>query len=211
MDSPILILLAGGKSKRMGSPKGLLDYHGSPWILEQIGRYKHLKKPMIYIGLGYDYKLYLDAIPWFNKALENSYSFDGVEVKVIINHQPQLGPFSTLQTILNIIDTKSTIIVQPIDVPLLNKEDLAILIKEDNIIVIPTCNAKNGHPVKLKPEFWDTLLTKNASNNKSRLDTQIKLCDTSSVSYVKVKDISIYQNINTINKWFNFIENKSIF
>ena len=123
--------------------------------------------------------------------------------------EPQLGPFSTLQTILSIIDTKITIIVQPIDVPLLNKEDLATIIKEDNIIVIPTCNAKNGHPVKLKPEFWNTLLSKDVSNVKSRLDIQIKLSNTSRISYVNVEDTSIYQNINTKIKWDNYAKNTS--
>jgi len=207
MDSPILILLAGGKSKRMGSPKGLLDIHESPWILEQIGRYQHLKNSIVYIGLGYDYKLYLEAIPWFNIALKNSYNFDGVEVNVIINSQPQLGPFSTLQAVLNMVDKKTTIIVQPIDVPILNKEDLATIIKEDNTIVIPVYNAKNGHPVKLKPEFWNTLLTIDATNDKSRLDTQIKIFNASSISYVNVNDSSICQNINTKEKWYNYVNN----
>ena len=35
-----LILLAGGKSSRMGTPKGLVDYQGQPWLLEQLGRFR---------------------------------------------------------------------------------------------------------------------------------------------------------------------------
>jgi molybdopterin-guanine dinucleotide biosynthesis protein A len=64
-DSHVLILLAGGKSTRMGSPKGLLDYKGKQWILEQISRYKYVLNPKVYIGLGHDYENYFSAISWF--------------------------------------------------------------------------------------------------------------------------------------------------
>ena len=47
MVSPVLILLAGGKSARMGFPKGLLDYHGTFWILEQISRYKYVDRKSV--------------------------------------------------------------------------------------------------------------------------------------------------------------------
>ncbi len=207
MNSPVLILLAGGRSTRMGSPKGLLDYHGTPWILEQITRYKFIKNPTIYIGLGYDYKQYLNAIPWFKDAIGNSYTYDGVEVSVIINDQPQLGSFSTLQTVLREIDEHSAIIVQPIDVPLLNEQGLTSIINENNAIVIPTCDHKNGHPVKLKPEFWKALLSIEVSSKYARLDTQIKQFDKLSVTYVKVFDDSVYQNINTKKKWNIHIKN----
>ena len=62
--SRVLIILAGGRSSRMGSPKGLLDYHGTPWILEQISRFNCVQNAKVYIGLGYDYEKYVDVIPW---------------------------------------------------------------------------------------------------------------------------------------------------
>ncbi len=205
MDSPILILLAGGKSTRMGYPKGLLDYHGTLWILEQVSRYKHVENLKVYIGLGYDYEQYLETIPWFKDAIENSYNYNGVEVKVVINDQPELGSFSTLQTVMRNINVDSTIIVQPIDVPLLNKQSLAAIINENNTIVIPKCNGKNGHPVKLKSEFWKPLLTLDSFSSDARLDTQIKLFNTSSITYLKVHDKSVYQNFNTKDNWNDYL------
>ncbi|MCF6348907.1 MAG: NTP transferase domain-containing protein [Flavobacteriaceae bacterium] len=201
MDSPILILLAGGKSSRMGSPKGLLDFHGTLWILAQIASYKHIENPKVYIGLGYDYEQYLETIPWFKDAIENSYNYNGVEVKVVINDQPQLGSFSTLQAVMRNINVGYIIIVQPIDVPLPNEQSLTAIINENNTIVIPKYNGKNGHPVKLKPEFWKPLLTLDSFSSEARLDKQIKLFNTSSVTYLKVNDKSVYQNINTKEKW----------
>lgn len=207
VESPVLILLAGGKSGRMGSPKGLLDYHGTLWILEQISRYKYVRNPNVFIGLGYDSEYYFRAIPWFTEALDDFYLYDGVEVRIVINHQPEYGAFSTLQIVLDKVDTNATILVQPIDVPLVNIQNLDSIIKEINTIVIPECDSKNGHPVKLKPEFWNTLLSIDISSKEARLDIQIKGRDISIITYVRVTDNSVYQNINTINNWNNYLNN----
>jgi len=173
-ESPILILLAGGKSTRMGSPKGLLNFHGTLWILEQISRFKHVKNPKVYIGLGYDNERYFEAILWFTEALDDFYDYDGVEVKVVLNKYPKLGSFSTLQAVLDKVDINTAVLIQPIDVPLADEQNLAIIINENNNIVIPNCDSKNGHPVKLKPEFWNTLLSIDRSSKEARLDLQIK-------------------------------------
>ena len=200
-NSPVLILLAGGRSSRMGSPKGLLDYHGVPWILEQVSRFRVIKNPKVYIGLGYDYEKYVEAIPWFNSAIDRSFNYNGTEVKVVINYEPELGPFSTLQKVLNSIDPKETVIVQPVDVPLLNKQNLSAIINENNSVVIPVCDDHKGHPVKLKSEFWNTLLAINLTSDNARLDTQIKEYNTSSITYLKASDNAVYQNINTQKDW----------
>lgn len=204
--SPVLILLAGGKSSRMGTPKGLLDYAGKPWILEQISRFKYVRNPKVYIGLGYDHEQYFSSIPWFKKALDEIYNFNGIEVKVVINYNPENGPFSTLQTVLKIIESSTDILVQPIDVPLFNGENLISLINETNSIVIPICEGHKGHPVKLRPDFWSTLLHIELSSDKARLDHQIRTYNSSSITYLNVTDNSINQNINTLKNWNKYID-----
>lgn len=194
----------------MGSPKGLLDYKGKLWILEQISRYKHELHAKVYIGLGYDYESYLSTIPWFTEALDDFYLYNEVEVRIVINNNPKFGAFSTLQTVLDSIDINTNILVQPIDVPLANKQSLFTIINENNTIVIPKYAAKNGHPVKLKPEFWNNLLSIDKSSKKARLDFQIKAIDISSVTYIKVTDSSVYQNINTMKEWNNYLKNNLI-
>ena len=37
-NKPVFVLLAGGKSERMGVAKGLLKYEQTFWILEQLNR-----------------------------------------------------------------------------------------------------------------------------------------------------------------------------
>ena len=204
-ESPILILLTGGKSTRMGSSKGLLNYHGILWVLEQISRYKLIRKPKVYIGLGFDNKLYFEAIPWLTEALDDFYLYDGVEVKVVINKQPEFGAFSTLQTVLKKVEINASVLIQPIDVPLAYDQSLAIIINENNSVVIPNCNSKNGHPVKLKSEFWNTLLSIDKSSKEARLDLQIKSTKSSSITYIQVTDNSVYQNINTKVDWNNYL------
>jgi len=91
--APVLIILAGGKSSRMGSPKGLLNYQGNPWILEQISRFAKVNNPEVYIGLGYDHELYFELIPWFKKAVNKTYRYKDVQVRIIIN-SPGVPPIA---------------------------------------------------------------------------------------------------------------------
>ena len=204
--SPVLILLAGGRSSRMGSPKGLLDYAGKPWIIEQISRFKCVQNAKVYIGLGYDHEKYVDAIPWFKKAMDEIHYYNGIGVRVLINDKPENGAFSTLQKVLGSIDPQETIIVQPIDVPLLNEESLRSLINETNVVVIPTCDGQNGHPVMLMPDFWLPLKHIDISSEKARLDCQISDINISSITYLKVPDNSVYQNINKQEDWINYLD-----
>jgi molybdopterin-guanine dinucleotide biosynthesis protein A len=205
MDSPILILLAGGKSSRMGTPKGLLDYYGNPWILEQILRYKNIENPRIYIGLGFDYEQYIEKIPWFKGAIKHAYFYSGVKVRVFINEYPDLGPFSTLQIVLKKIESKDSVLVLPIDVPLLDFKNLKVLIVENNKAVIPVYNGNNGHPVKLDYGFWKILLSINLKSKMARLNLQIKQMNALNKTYIAVSSCSICQNINTLEQWKSYL------
>jgi CTP:molybdopterin cytidylyltransferase MocA len=202
--SPILIILAGGKSSRMGSPKGLLDYHGKPWVLEQISRYE-VNNPEIIIVLGYDSDKYFQEIPWFLKAVDKFYLYHGFNVKIVINNEPQKGTFSSLQIALNGIDSSDKTLILPIDVPLFNRENLVNMLKVNNKIVIPSFQQKNGHPVMLQPEFWNTLLYIDTNSENTRLDVLIKQSDKQDITYFSVSDKAIYQNFNTINDWNEFL------
>ncbi len=209
MKTPILILLAGGKSTRMGIPKGLLDYYGTPWILEQISRYKYINAPKVYIGLGYDYQKYLDKISWFKKALDSFYKYQGIDVKIVINPTPERGSFSTLQIVLKAVKRYNTsVLIQPIDVPLLNRQNLIAITRETGKTIISRCCGKNGHPVKLLPSVWKTFLSIDSRSKGARLDLQIKQLDISSITYLDMNDNSVYQNINSKKEWNAYL-NKS--
>lgn len=205
---PILIVLAGGKSSRMGTPKGLLPYKNTCWILEQIQRYT-IENAFVYIGLGFDSDLYFKAIPWLEKAVKKPQVFQGKCVQVVINKQANLGTFSTLQSVLKQVKQQQDILVLPIDVPLLNSVALHKIMGIRSKVVIPNCKGKNGHPVKLSYNLWKTFLTLHPFDAKSRLDIQIKQRATSEISIVKVEDCAILKNLNTPENWEMFVNQKS--
>lgn len=201
--SPVLIILAGGKSSRMGIPKGLLEFKNQYWLLQQINTFIG---DFVIIGLGYDAELYFKAIPWLKKAIENSVNYRGKQVQVIINPQPKFGLFSNLQNLLKQIDKNQSVFVLPIDAPLLNKKDQELIANDKEIITIPSYNGKKGHPVKLNYQFWNTLLNIPIDDYEARLDVQIKKRNASEISIIKVSDASCIKNLNTPKDWQDYLK-----
>ena len=149
----VFVLLAGGKSQRMGFDKGLLTINANYWILEQLNTISKTTISEIIIGLGYNYQNYFKAIPWLEKATIEPINYKHLKITVVINRTPELGSFSTLQTVLKTIDTTVDILVHPIDIPLLNNNELQQLININNWIVQPSFNLKTRHPIKLSSKI----------------------------------------------------------
>lgn len=199
------ILLAGGKSVRMGVDKGLLKYQQTFWILEQLHRISKTKVKNVYIGLGYNYKNYFKAIPWFENAAKNPYTFNNLTINIVINKHPELGTFSTLQSVLKGLKNKEDIIINPIDIPILNFTDFNNIIELKNTVVIPSFKNKKGHPVKLSYSFWNQLIKIDLQSEDARLDYQIKKLSKKSISYITVDDASVIKNLNTKAEWNSFL------
>jgi len=200
------ILLAGGKSERMGVAKGLLKYQQTFWILEQLNRISKTSIKEVYIGLGYYYDHYFSAIPWLKNAQKKTFEFQGLNVKTVINKNPDLGSFSTLQTVLKAIPKQTTILTNPIDTPLLNSEELAKIISEKNEVVFPNFEGKNGHPIKMSPQIWNKLLVINTKDKDARLDFQLKKISPIKITNITVFDRAIILNLNTKKEWISFLK-----
>ena len=203
----VFVLLAGGKSQRMGFPKGLLRYKKTYWILEQLNRISKTSIKEVYIGLGYDFEQYVEAISWFEKAINSAQKFKGLSVTIVINKTPELGSFSTLQTVLKEIDTSNNVLLNPIDIPLLNSGELEQLISIDNEIVFPNFEGKNGHPIKMAHSFWSNLTTIDLNRKDARLDFQLKKLNPVKISIIEVSDRAISYNLNTKSAWNLYLEN----
>lgn len=205
-NSTVFVLLAGGKSERMEIPKGLLVYQNTYWILEQINRIVASSISEVYIGLGFNFEYYFAEIPWFIDAQYHFQNYNGINVKVVVNENPELGSFSTIQSVLNIIPKNKTVLINPIDIPILNLKELQSLINTQNQIILPSFNNKNGHPIKLSSSFWNTLLLLNCSDSNSRLDLEIKKVDDSKITKVNVTDSCILKNLNTKSDWIAYLK-----
>jgi CTP:molybdopterin cytidylyltransferase MocA len=205
MKNNVFVLLAGGKSERMGIAKGLLKHNQTYWILEQLRRISETSITEIYIGLGYDFEHYFLAIPWLKKAVNESFKFLGLNIKVVINKKPELGPFSTLNSVLKEIPKSSEILLNHIDIPILNSDELNKIILTNNQIVQPNYKGKNGHPIKMNSTFWNSLLKLDLEHKNSRLDVQIKQLNKNMISKISVNDKSVIQNLNTPKDWESYL------
>jgi len=116
-----------------------------------------------------------------------------------------LGSFSTLQTVLKNINSACDVLVNPVDVPLLNSDELNNIISAKNNIVMPNFEGKNGHPIKISAFFWQKLVYLNISEENSRLDLQLKKATPEEISILKVNDASIIKNLNTKTAWISFL------
>jgi len=204
-DNTVFLLLAGGKSERMGVAKGLLKYKHTFWILEQLNRISKTTISEVHIGFGYNYEHYFDAIPWLKDALNNFIDYQGLKVKIIINSSPEFGSFSTLKTVLKNINSGCNVLLSPIDVPVLNSDELNKLIAAKNSIIMPNFEGKNGHPINMAANFWKKLISLNVSDENSRLDLQIKKLNSEEISIIKVNDASVIKNLNTKTAWISFL------
>mgnify|MGYP001136457062 FL=1 len=202
------VLLAGGKSERMGTDKGLLKFQENYWILEQLNRISESTIQEVYIGLGFHSQNYFNTIPWLKDALTDFVSYKNLKVKVVINNVPELGSFSTLKTVLKVVPKKSTIILNHIDIPILNTAELNKIILTENDVVIPHFKNKNGHPIKLSADIWNTLLDLDVTKADTRLDIQLKKINPIKISTVEVFDRAITLNLNSKNDWNSFLENQ---
>ena len=191
-----IIILAAGDSKRMGTPKGILDYYGKPFLSCQIECLLEIGFSEIFIILGKDKDLYQEKIPELKKF------------KVIINPNPERGQFSSLICGLQEVSDshKSGVFILPLDVPCPNKEvwkQLAFNLNSFEVsVLIPQFQGKKGHPVLLSEEFKNYLLS---CDKDTRLDHEIRKKDEQGKGkIISVNDNNITLNINTHEEWEAF-------
>ena len=193
-----VVILAAGKSHRMGKAKGLLDYKGEPFILTQIGKIKEIGIDDIIIVLGKDHQTYLNHVPELNKY------------EIVVNTKPERGQFSSLQCGLEkaVSINKKAVFVLPIDVPCPEREvwyNLGFsLLKDKKEVVVPEYQGKKGHPVLLNINFIEYLLS--LDETSSRLDEEIKKLEgKKKVGIISVQDRKITLNLNTIEAWKKYL------
>jgi len=207
-----LILLAGGKSSRMGSAKGLLCYQGRFWLLEQLRQFAEAGGRRVVIVLGFQSLQYIEAIPWLGKAVKKTVSYRGLDVLVCINPVPEKGPFSSLQfgaRRLFSSDFPGGVFVLPIDVPAPERmvwKALAAALAPSTVVCLPRCQDRGGHPVLLSATFLDQILAESPDSADARLDRRIGKLDPESVERVEVDDVRISMNLNTPERWQTFVD-----
>jgi molybdenum cofactor cytidylyltransferase len=206
-----LILLAGGQSSRMGTPKGLVDFQGRPWLLEQLSRFEAASGKKALIVLGYHQERYFEGIPWLRSARDEASVQSDLAVSVVVNKTPELGQFSSVQCAIPYFLEKewSGAFILPVDVPGPHREVYGRIVAafNNNVdVVIPQYRSKGGHPVLLSRRFLGRLISVPVANKEARLDKQIRDLSPDRVAKVKVSDPQVCLNINTLAEYRAFAD-----
>jgi molybdenum cofactor cytidylyltransferase len=144
------VILSGGSSQRMGSPKALQPYQGRPFLEHLLNVTKHPKISVRRIVLGVHAEPIAKAIPLATE-------------EIVINPEWKKGQLSSIHVALRSLppDTDG-ILLCLIDHPLISAELVSELIQKFYAtrapIVLPVHEGRRGHPVIFSASVYDELL-----------------------------------------------------
>ena len=183
------ILLAAGRSERMGSPKGLLDFQGKPWLLAQVEAIRGQTEGLIRVVLG----PYQEPEGKLIRGIKDA--------QIAINPDPDRGSFSSLQVGLQ--DLAGPVFLGPLDCPVAPVlASLFAALQPGVEGVSPTYQGRGGHPVLLSAVLAANLRTLNPDHSDSRLDHQLKAAR---ARRLEVADPQVVLNLNTPESWQAFL------
>jgi molybdenum cofactor cytidylyltransferase len=142
------IVLSAGGSTRMGQPKALLlDPSGRTFVqaIAETARAGGCAGVLVVIG------------PPHGEAIGQALP---AGTSAVVNERPERGMLSSVQTgLMALPATVSAVLVWPVDIPLVQPETIrAILGATAGQIIVPTHDARGGHPLRLPRRLFDDVL-----------------------------------------------------
>ncbi len=166
------IILAGGKSSRMGEDKGLVLLKGKPMIQYLLDLFLDLKIPVIIIANNSQYKKF--GVPVFSDIIKNK------------------GPLSGIYSGLYHSKTEKNFIVS-CDIPFLSKNIVEFLIEntENEMVTVLSLNEKIQPLTGVYSKKLKNKILFNLYEDKLKLRTFIQSVDYKSIDIID----SVFENV----------------
>ncbi len=144
-------ILAGGESRRMGTPKALLPYRGKTFAehLLEIATHPRVGIKRVIVGA-------------HTKEIGAKLHPSGAEI--VVNRDWQQGQLSSIQAAVRSLPANETsgLLLCPVDHPLVSAELIAQLIEafdsKGKLVVLPTYRGKRGHPLIFASALYPEIL-----------------------------------------------------
>lgn len=189
-----VIVLAAGKSERVGFPKLLLKYDEYNTFIEQIIKeYNHLGAKEIIVVV--------NAIS--KESIKKHQIKLPVNIKLIINEHLEWHRFYSLRLGANALSQNNSVFVHNVDNPFVNKQVLSELLANSGKAdyVSPEFDRKGGHPFLISTNVIQDLKTSESDQMhlKEFLNQYLSL-------KVPVNDKNVLVNINTLNDYRKYFK-----
>jgi molybdenum cofactor cytidylyltransferase len=144
------VILSGGASQRMGSPKALLPYQGRPFLEHLLDVTKHPKIGVRRVVLGAHAEPIASAVKLASD-------------EIVVNEDWEKGQLSSIQAAIRSLPAGTDgLILCLIDHPLISATLVDDLIEQfyatQMKIVLPVFRGQRGHPVIFSAALYDELL-----------------------------------------------------
>ncbi len=191
----IPIILAAGRSRRMGRPKALLDLHGELCIARVLRACAEGGAGAPVVVLGHEAEALQEALP--------------PEVRSCVNPEfASTGPAASLRRGLDLLPGESdAFLLYPVDFPLVTGSEVSALltrweaVRGQRRIVVPSHDMRRGHPAlfhrSLLPEFRE--LDGNAPLH------QVLRAHQDEVEYVIMERPWVLENMDTPEDYQRFL------
>jgi CTP:molybdopterin cytidylyltransferase MocA len=203
-ESAPVVVLAGGRGARLGTPKGLVLVHGAPWIERQLERLSECGRTRAIVVFGHAFEEHAAALPWVGAAFARPLPLLGLKVEVARNDAPERGPFSSLASGLSRVPAGGAAFVLPVDVPCPGQatwDALAAALVPPALAAAPTREGRGGHPVLLGAALIARLRAVPLDAADARLDLQLRALAPGELARVETEDVRAVTNLNTPEDW----------
>ena len=182
------VVLAAGRSARMGSPKALLDFLGLPFAVRILEALEALEVKTRVVVLGPD-------APRIQPVLA------GHDCMIVENPEPETGPIASLRTALKALQPlqPSAVLVWPVDLPHVRVSTVERVLeahrRSSAPSVVPTFGERRGHPVIWGSALFGELMESKAATREGA--RAVLHAHEKEVVSVPVDDPAVIDEVNT--------------